>query len=224
MSDTKQKLWRKVRRFVPILRFVPGVRMVAVCNNLAFSEVSDDSDIDLFIVVHRGYLFSARLLVTALFQLLGVRRHGRKVAGRFCLSFFVDDSALDFSGIAIERDFYLARWIANLKPVIDDGVSEEFWKENSWVNDFFAKGFEGDLSFVVGEPVGVMRFLIPGFAERLLKRWQIGRALKKKAVVKDDAGLVVGEHMLKFHNIDRRQYYRDLWLKEYGEDFTLDLL
>ncbi|MBI4231920.1 hypothetical protein HY605_01695, partial [Candidatus Peregrinibacteria bacterium] len=122
----EKKLWQRVNRYVKFLEWIPFLRMLAVCNNLAFDRVTAGSDIDLFIVAKKGRLFIVRTLVTGVLHVLGVRRHGDKVAGRFCLSFFVDDCALDLKKLAIERDIYLAFWIFSMKPVIDDGVSEKF--------------------------------------------------------------------------------------------------
>ena len=217
MEKIEEKLWSKVNRYIPYLRWVPFLRMVAVCNNLAFGKVDAKSDIDLFIIAKRGRLFTVRILVTFILQILGVRRHGNKVAGRFCLSFFVDDSFLDLSKIAIENDVYLAYWVASLKPVIDDGVSSEFWAENKWVESFFENGeLKYDVSRVLARPSNIFAFLFPKFVESLLKRWQLKRARKKAALAGDGADLMVEEHVLKFHNIDRRKIYRDRWEEIFG--------
>jgi len=39
----------------------------------------------------------------------------------------------------------------------------------------------------------------------------------------DRASLIVERHILKFHNVDRRAYYRDLWYKKYGSYENVDL-
>lgn len=211
MSDLEKKLWRRVERYGRWLRFVPGVRMVAVCNNLAFGAVRAGSDIDLFVVARRGQLFTARLLITLFLQLCGVRRHGRKVAGRFCLSFFIDDSDLSLERIALEEDVYLAFWIATLKPVVDDGVSAEFLNANQWVRDLLA--FEPEISAAAIRPRGLQFF---SFFERWVRAWQLRRARRKMVGAGAEASLVVNEHMLKFHNLDRRELYRDSWISKYG--------
>src|SRR3989338_10492249 len=124
MSELENNLWLKVGRYVPFLRIVPFLKLVAVCNNLAFGKVKEKSDIDLFIIAKSGRLFTVRILVTGILHCLGVRRHGKKIAGRFCLSFFVDDKNLNLEPIAIDKDVYLAYWIKNIRPVLDDGIAE----------------------------------------------------------------------------------------------------
>lgn len=217
MGKIEEKLWQKVNRYIPYLKWVPFLRMVAVCNNLAFGKVDEKSDIDIFVVAKRGRLFTVRILVTLILQVFGVRRHGKKVAGRFCLSFFVDDSFLDLSKISVENDVYLAYWVASLKPVIDDGVSEEFWGKNKWVEVFFESEVNHDLSKVVARPKNFFSFLFPRFVENLLRAWQLKRARRKALKASAGADLMVEENILKFHNIDRRKYYRDRWVEMYGD-------
>ena len=122
---------------MPILRIIPFVKMVAICNNLSFGRVDEHSDIDIFVVAERGRLFFVRSFITFLLHISGVRRHGNKVAGRFCLSFFVDEEGTDLSKIALEKDIYLAFWVKNLVPVIDNGFASEFMRKNDWIRGYF---------------------------------------------------------------------------------------
>lgn len=220
-------MWSKVQKYVRFLRWIPFLRMVAVCNNLAFSNVKKTSDIDLFIVAKKGRLFLVRVLVIAVLHSLGVRLHGKKIAGRFCLSFFVDDSFLNLSSIAIENDVYLKLWIKTLVPVIDDGVSRDFFLANSWVNDDFEEFDEmlrtdrkflsvnGKFKSFVGKLFGG-RF--GDLVELKLRNWQIGRARRKAAELPDSSNIIIGEHILKFHENDRRREYGGLWKKRYADE------
>ncbi|MCX6734967.1 MAG: hypothetical protein NTZ25_03590 [Candidatus Peregrinibacteria bacterium] len=224
MEDLEKQMWKKVEKYVRYLNFVPFLRMVAVCNNLAFSNLNDKSDIDLFIVAKKGRLFMVRTFVTAILHLLGVRRHRNKVAGRFCLSFFVDDSCLNLSPIAIEDDVYLRVWIKTLLPVIDDGVSKDFADANSWVNDDFevsSGGMNKPVFFFKKSKMKILfQWLLSGklgnLMENKLLGWQLKRARQKASSLSDPANLVISEHILKFHNFDRRREYRGLWRSKFG--------
>ncbi|MBU1151844.1 hypothetical protein KJ632_03405 [Patescibacteria group bacterium] len=208
-NSVEKKYWERVRKYLPVLRFVPGIRMVAVCNNLAFGKVSEHSDIDLFIVAKEGRLFVVRTFVTAILHLLGVRRHGDKVAGRFCLSFFVDDSALDLRGIALENDVYLKIWMMTMKPVVDDGVFEKFLMVNEVRNDFTGKVFK---------PFRFFSFASGGISNKLFAFFQLRMIENKRRKLADHSGIVANMHMLKFHNIDRRKKYQYLWKDKYGDE------
>lgn len=231
INEIEKKLWERVDKYVPRLQWVPFLKLVAVCNNLAFGSVKEGSDIDLFVIAKTGRLFTARFLITVFFHFLGVRRHSKMVSGRFCLSFFVDNSYLNLSTIAKRDDYYLAYWIKNITPVIDSGISDQFLLVNDWIKPFFEKDEKIELSYSRKIPykiTGFGRFLefclngkIGDFLEYVLRKWQISRARKKTLAIKDSSGLLVEEHILKFHNIDRREEYRDAWIKKYGSDSKL---
>lgn len=233
MSDSIDALyWRRVRKFLPVLQIVPGLRMVAVCNNLAFGKVRADSDIDLFIVARKGRLFTVRTFVTLILSLMRVRRHGEKIAGRFCLSFFVDDSALDLSKVAIYNDIYLAYWLRSMLPVIDDGVSAELVNANRWIDTYFESpnwGISRKYLFAPRRLFAAIKFvyrwtfdlIFGAILEFVLSTWQMRRARKKSSQCGSEASLVITRNMLKFHNVDRRAHYREKWESSYaGEKLT----
>jgi len=229
----EKKLWGKSVRYMKILRLVPFLRLCAVCNNLAFGQVNEGSDIDLFIIAKRGRLFVVRTLVTFLLQIFGVRRHGRKIAGRFCLTFFIDDESLDLSSIALSNDIYLAFWVKSISPLIDDGISDEFFEANLWAQEFFEdkNDFVLDVSHVLKKSYfssalrRVFGFILDGrfgnLLEKRLMNWQLGRARKKAKTAHGSADLIIEKNMLKFHNVDRRRKYRNAWFKLYGKDVKI---
>jgi hypothetical protein len=223
MQDLEKQMWRRVEKYMRFLNFVPFLRMVAVCNNLSFSNLNEESDIDLFVVAKRGRLFIVRSFVTAILHLLGVRRHGKKVAGRFCLSFFVDDSFLNLSPIAIEDDVYLRVWIKTLVPVIDDGVYEDFIVSNSWVDkdvEAFSSLKGPTLALSKSNAKVFLEWVFNGrfgsYLEKNLSNWQLKRARQKAASVEDPSNLMIEKNILKFHNYDRRREYRGLWQSKFG--------
>jgi predicted nucleotidyltransferase len=222
-ENVEKKLWKNVYKVLPSLKSVPFLKMVAVCNNLAFGKVDEESDIDLFIVSEKGRLFMVRFLVTLILQLKGVRRHGKEVAGKFCLSFFVDEEFMNLKKIAIENDIYLSYWIKTIVPVIDDGVYLKFIDENKWTDDFFAEKTSRDDHQKIEINSGykkiwtwVLNGVFGDFLEFVLRKWQMKRAKIKAEKADGKASLLIQEHILKFHNIDRRSYYRDLWFAKYG--------
>lgn len=93
------------------------------------NAADEDSDIDLFIETVPGMIWTGRVVATVFFSVLGIRRHGNKVKGRFCLSFFAAEGA-DFGGLAIEDDAYLYEWARRLVAV-DGGSRGEGLPETS---------------------------------------------------------------------------------------------
>jgi hypothetical protein len=195
-----------------MVSWIPGLRMIAVCNSLSMYASEPGSDIDIFVVTDPRRMWLTRILITGIFQILGVRRHGKHVAGRFCLSFFCTTEAMDFGNIAIEDDVYLKVWVNHLKPIVDiGGCYEKFLRVNTGWMEVFPDTTGGNTRFrsiekplrkdrlewwwdgldslfrAVFEPVTLREF------ERLGKPW----------------GVIVTEDMLKFHPGDRRKEVRD---------------
>ncbi|MBD3361156.1 hypothetical protein GF366_05150 [Candidatus Peregrinibacteria bacterium] len=234
MQEIETKLWAKTKRYVRFLQAVPFLKMVAVCNNLAFGKVNKKSDIDLFIVAKKNRLFIVRSFVTLFLQILGVRRHHKNIKARFCLSFFIDEENLDLSKIAIKNDIYLAYWIKTMIPIIERNVFKNFLEKNKWAEYYFEdkKEFWNNeykilkkskfLNFSRKIFEIILNRKFGDFIEKSLKKWQIKRAKKKIIYAGDKSSIIVSDHILKFHNIDRRREYRRLWYRKHGKDLITD--
>ena len=235
MDKIEEKLWQRVERFRKVFQAVPFVRMIAVCNNLSFGCVDGKSDIDLFVMAKKGRLFIVRAFLTLCLHVFGVRRYGDKVSGRFCLSFFVDESHLNLSKIAIKNDIYLAYWIYKIVPVVDGGVLCKFENKNKWIlqvlkkDDFTLRKDRLKLSFVLSPFIRIfLEILMLGpigsFVEKVLKNWQTKRAKAKASKLKNRGGIVISDNILKFHNEDGRLYFRDKCAGRFDESKFISLL
>ena len=205
--------WKRCEFFLPFINLLPFVEMVAVCNTLAFDSSYEDSDIDLFIVTTPGRIFTARTLVTILFNLLGVRRHGKKVSGRFCLSFFIARDGLNIQSIGLKEDIYLPFWIKTLKVVYGKPLFLEFIKDNSWINQYFASPVQLDESHLLSKPwfsfIGrALRFVLGGrfgdIVENKLSKINLRRYQKNMLNFNENSSIIVNDKILKYHNVDRR--------------------
>jgi hypothetical protein len=133
-NDREITLFERAKKYTAFLSYIPGVQMIAVVNSLSMYATHEDSDIDLFIVTRPGNIWFVRFFSTSLLFFLWVWRHGRDIAGNFCLSFFITTEAMDLSKIAIDNDIYLAHWISYMKPLYDVwGVYEAFMQANQWL-------------------------------------------------------------------------------------------
>ena len=230
VDKIEEKLWSRVEKYKKIFELVPFVKIVFVCNSLSFGVVDDKSDIDLFIVTKKNGLFFARFILVIIMSFLGIRRYNDNVAGRFCLSFFVDEECMDLSKFSIKNDFYLLYWTQKLVPIYGSkSVLNKFIKYNRWAfpdeiyiedryfeltgKGFFSRGVLGKFLEILWLP---FHFLF-GW---ILKYLQIARARKKYALLLDKQGTLVSDHVLKFHNNDKRVFYRDVYLKKFGIHFS----
>lgn len=120
---------KKLRRVAWWLRFVPFVRMVAISGALAMKNARASSDLDLFIVFKAGKIWTGRTLVTGLVHILGLRRHGKKIANRVCLNFFVTDESLE----VITKDLFSASEYMFLFPLYGFDLYNKFQIKNRWI-------------------------------------------------------------------------------------------
>lgn len=208
---------RKIRRaiaFARAARFLPTVRMIAVCNRLAYEHSTERGDIDLFLVTRSGTLWITRFVLAAVLAVLDLRPREGKEADMFCLSFNVSEDALDVGPLFIHQDdIDLTYWAATLLPVYDPyGVHERFIRANPRV--FGAVPGAASPRIPVRRTVPAPRRWT-ALALPLLRRlegWsrrfqaaRFPRAIRDRA--NTDTCVVIGPDILKFHVTDRREQY-----------------
>jgi hypothetical protein len=217
------------RRALRVLRWVPFLDMVAVCNNLGYSNTRAEGDIDVLIVAGRGRLWFTRFWVVALTSAMGIRCHGDHITNRVCLSFYVTDEHLELADIAQHPDDpYLRYFIATLLPVYQragSDVYDRFIAANTWtladLPNFFASRVS-DRRTVSGTGVverwqawsrrifrGSMGERIEGSC-RKLEGWKLRRH-DRQTPLTADAHVVITDSMFKRHEQDRRPRYRAAW-------------
>lgn len=222
-----EKKLRIARRGARILRFVPFVRAVFICNNLAFETVSAESDVDVFIVTAPKRIWIARLFSTLSLRLFRLARTRTVDTDRICLSFYATESSLDFSSLPItDPDVYLAYWVHALVPLYDPhNLYQKIQKQNTWSHRYLKPGKQYRLSnrFRVEDSV-----VSKGWTTCVEAMWktQIGDLIENQAreaqktkmkfrwgSVRDepDTRVIVSDEMLKFHENDRRAIYKETW-------------
>lgn len=216
-----ERFWNRVKLYGQYMRAVPFVKMIAVCNNLSYDNPSEQSDIDLFIVIKPGRMWLARLAITLILQFYGVRRYGNNIAGRFCLSFFVTENKLSVEEFELKpEDPYLAYWVKNLTPVYGEKAYEEFKLRNTlWLNKYGLEFTENQKRhmYLYKErktkrfAEWVFRGWMGNFCEWVLKMTFKRKTLKKAAELGNQSHVVVTDDMLKFHSHDKRSEYYERW-------------
>jgi len=190
-SIAKFKIAGKV---VGWLRFVPFVRMIAVTGTLAMKNPIKDSDIDFFVVLEKGRIWTGRLLVTLAVHLLGKRRHGDKIKNRICLNYFITTGSLEIKrqdpfaaneysfiypifGFNTYQRFGEANigWIKKYKPNFEFSELKpaKYYVEHSQFSRFIQKAREVLLNFIFGDRI-----------ESWLKKKQIARIVRNPLTYK----------------------------------------
>jgi len=223
MDKIEDKLWNKVFRYSWIFNLAPFVKGVFVCNSLAFGTATVNSDIDIFVVTKRNRLYIARFYLNFLLKIFGQRTYGKKTAGRFCLSFFVDEDEMNLTKFSKSNDYYLAYWIYSLKPIVDRNFVSRFASKNKWALNLVNKdNFDYQNEDFRSHPVSnffrrVKEVCFFGFIGNFFEY------LFRKFVNNSDHSnpcIHISPKVFKFHLNDRRIYFRDSYIKQFGKNFN----
>lgn len=177
---------KRIRRFARGLKAVPFVRGAGLAGSQVLGQQKATSDIDLLILTDSRRMWLVRTLVTAYFQVLGLRRHGRKVQNRFCLNHYV----AGFKLLDQHLNLYTALEYAKLRPLVHAAGVAAFQQKNAvWISGFFPNWQPNPPP--VGEyPSRLQAALEKIFAgdfgswlEAKLKAWQLPKIRQEKYII-----------------------------------------
>lgn len=212
-----QEKFKKAVKISSILRYAPGVKMVAVANSLSRNRACLESDIDLFIITRKERIWAARFFCILALRLLNERPphpgRAKKNKDKICLTFFLREDNLNIGKYKItSEDWYLSSWIRALKPLYSqDSVDKKFFHANRWAFEWS----EEHVPFIPNYKRRTRKpFLKPllevfGVCEYMCK-WielQIMPASLKEGASAWDTAVIVSDKALKFHTNDRRLEY-----------------
>ena len=209
-------LMKKVYKYTWIWRFVPYVTGVAVCNYLPLGVAGSDSDIDLFVITKPGRIFLSRFVLTVVTHFCGLRRHGRKIGSRFCLSFYASESSLNFNSILeAPYDVYFLYWLRALTPLYGDS---SLWSllenSNTWTIDFMdweirKNTASAGKNWLVGKIEYILSGSVGNVFENILNKFFARKHQRRINSLPAKASVIISENMLKYHNNDRRSFFRN---------------
>ncbi len=185
---------RTIRRYMWAAGFLPFVRGIALAGSQALGQQRKTSDIDLLIITDPEYMWTARTFLMIYFQLLGVRRHGKKIANRVCLNHYLGNAR----EVDAERNLYKAMEYAKLRLLVHCATIRAFQKANEqWIRVFFP-----NVEFEEIYPIEESAF--QRFAERIFRnRFGLWIELRlqswQKSRIRQDQFVFVREDELSFH-------------------------
>jgi hypothetical protein len=218
--------WKKLKRIVSILQIVPNIKLFAACNTLVLNDIRPDSDIDVFVIIKDGRMWQTRFFITALVALLGQWRHKDNIANKICLSFYVTDKNMNLEKLSKEPyDPMLTYWITFVYPLLDRGVYNQFIKENNWVKKYIPNFIKYNPNLLERKVDNIYIFdilrksleailntKVGNYFEKIFKKIQIGKMKKNSdSWRRDDTDVIITDQMLKFHEKDRRDYFREIY-------------
>lgn len=129
------KRWQKAIFITKILSAIPFVGLVGVNGSMVFLEdLKETSDIDFLIITKGRRVYTVRFLATIVLFLLGLKRHGKHIAGRACLNRYISEKSLEIK----PHNYYHAQVFSAVVPVFDkNNIYPLFQKANQWMEKKF---------------------------------------------------------------------------------------
>lgn len=114
-----------------------NILMVAITGSLAMAAASENSDIDLMVIVKKGKLWSTRLNVLLFLmkhKIVTRRADDKEERDKLCLNIWLDERDLEI----ISKNPYTAHELAQIVPVINRGDTyEKLIAANKWILDYW---------------------------------------------------------------------------------------
>lgn len=206
-EEIAKRKWQKAKRAIQWLRFVPYVRAVFGSGSLAINNTDELSDLDVLVVVKHGRIWLARLWITVLLSVLGVRRRGSdKIApDKICLNHYISDQSL----LIPFQSIYNAQTYSNLIPIYvrSKNLIEQFKNANRWVLDFvFSWNLpdkplikNGWLEKITGLAETVLDSKIGNIFEKWARNYQYNRIVQNPATRQPAGRVIITDEQLEFH-------------------------
>lgn len=200
---------RRAKRVAQFLSLVPGIRFVALANTTAFGAARDGGDLDFFIVVRHGMIWTARLLSVLPLRLFRLTPRPHEERDAVCLSYFISDQDLCLTSHQLSSDDpYFRYWFLSLVPLVDDGVGAKLWEANAPLRARhpFALRWETAPEYQIRSRSWIrpMRWF-EHLAERIQRR-RFPESIRGQ--INHGTAVMVSDTVLKFHVDDGRERYR----------------
>ena len=205
--DIQARYFRRAQIIGSLLRLAPFVRMVGINGSLPMGKATKESDIDFFIVTKKKRLWTGRFFAILFVQAIGLRRYGKKIAGRICLNRYQTEDYLIIhpqdKKNAFHHSFMIPLWQA-------DNLYGKFIKANKWFSRYGYK-FKNQLpdqnlfwNFLdrsvqfIGELI--FDFFLGDWGEKKLGQYQKERIRRDPRTKKSPKGSIfVSDKELRFH-------------------------
>jgi hypothetical protein len=205
---------------------LPHIRAIFLCNNLAYNNAREDSDIDFFVITTRQRLFTAKFFSSALLKILNRRPTKHDAKNKICLSFMIAENRLRLGDLLYPDDVYFHYWFKQLVPIFDpDNFAAKLWEDNSWVKiklpnaNFFSSSRRMFAKKRNSALKRIAEFFCGDISERICRQIQLSimPADTKKKAAEGSPNVVVRNDIIKLHTNDRRLFFKKQWQEKYSK-------
>ncbi len=123
---------KRASRLIHFCSWIPYVRMIAITGSLSLKQGDKESDWDFLVVMKGGAIWTGRFFLTLWLELLGRRRHGKKIQDRACLNCYLADNHLEVP----LQDLFSSHEYRFLYPVMGRDTFRAFEFSNRWISRY----------------------------------------------------------------------------------------
>lgn len=140
---TEEKI-SHAQKLVGILKYFPGLRLIALTGSVAARNPQKNDDIDLMFITSPHTLWLIRPFVIGLISLFFRRRHPEEshahAPNAFCPNLWLDGTSLSIPDF--QRSLYTAHEVLQIVPLLDRGDTyQHFIQANRWTNQYLANAY-----------------------------------------------------------------------------------
>lgn len=224
-----QDKWHIMCRLSGYLAAVPFVRALAASGSFALDHTKPSSDLDVFVVARAGRIWTARLLLLLMTQLLGRRRKYWNVQApdKVCLNHYVTDDHLALP--AIMANLYTAVQYTLHTPIFGVHVLQHFRQANAgWMHRYvmapdlphvhhrYTAKPSATLLFGKRAVEGILQEPVGNVVERVAETWQRAVIERHKSSV-HSGRVAVSRGELAFHPDSKVPSLLQTYYQEVGQ-------
>lgn len=224
----EQEHRKKIHTYKRLWKNLPYIEHIYICDSISFNAANSKSDIDLFFIVKHGCIRRARLLSVIICSILGIKRSLHNKSGLFDLIFYVDEQYTNLESISLQpEDIYLNYRLAHLIPIYQR-KSYNIYTDNTWIQKTLPnfpmqhtiQNHTQQWAWWFKKIRETILWKRPdNFWEHIIKSMRKPLVIKKKNKHKEEwRGIVITDHMLKFHKDKRIQIQHKRQLEQKREE------
>lgn len=221
-----QKL-RKARRAAVILNCFPWVRAVGIYSSLALKNSRASGDLDLFFITAANRAWSARFFLNLFLKIFGLRPTSGDTKNKLCASYWIDEHncSLAIANLANDTCFgYFGP--ANLIFLSGrTAVINKFYHANSWNQEKLPNWQTPVDVNIKNQPLTSVQNIIERIFEIIkekdLRTWQKNILPNKYHENNDGRRVILGNHIIKLHDNDKREKFNQLFEANYRRSLTV---
>jgi len=192
ISEKKRQEGFKIARY---LGYIPTILFIGLSGSVAVENADETDDIDFFVVTTNGSLYTTRLLILIILQVLGRRRKRNELRphNKACVNMLVDQDGMYLKN---SHDLYTARELVQLYPLFErDGYYQKLLKKNSWTRSFMPHAVGHRNEFLHKKTIFLQSFSFLEF---------ICRILEQKLIKRNQTREIVTNHVIALHPFDTK--------------------